>query len=61
MFSCRGLELGLWLLSLRLWRDEKLDLLGADGDFIRLKPPFEMFQGAATEQKAGTARSDLAD
>lgn len=61
LFSCRWLELGLWLLSLRLWRDEKLDLLGADGDFIWLKPPFEMFQGAATEQKAGMARSDLAD
>lgn len=52
LFSCRWLELGLWLLSLRLWRDEKLDLLGADGDFIRLKPPSEMFQGALIRIKS---------
>lgn len=52
LLSCSWLELGLWLLSLRLWRDEKLDLLGADGDFIRLKPPFEMFQGALIRIKS---------
>lgn len=52
LFSCRWLGLGLWLLGLRLWRDEKLDLLGADGDFIRLKPPFEMFQGALIRIKS---------
>lgn len=53
LFSCRWLVpgLSLCLLCLRLWRDEKLDLLCADGNFIWLKPSFEMFQGATKEQK----------
>lgn len=47
LFCCRWLVVpGLRLLSLRLRRDEKLDLLCADGDFTWLEPPFEMFQGA---------------
>lgn len=51
LFCCRWLVPGLGLLSLRLRRDEELDLLCADGDFIWLEPPFEMFQGATKEQK----------
>lgn len=51
LFCCRWLVPSLWLLSLRLRRDEELDLLCADGDFIWLEPPFEMFQGATEEQK----------
>lgn len=46
LFCCRWFVPGLWLLGLRLRRDEELDLLCADGDFIWLEPSFEMLQGA---------------
>lgn len=57
LFCCRWLVPGFWLVSgswlLNLWfrRYETLDLLRADGYFIWLQPPLEMFQGAAKEQK----------
>lgn len=55
------LVLGHWLLNLWLWRNQILDLLCADGYFIRLQPPLEMFQGAMKGQKKRVAVSDLTD
>jgi hypothetical protein len=61
LFCCWCLIPSCWLLHVWVWRDQTLDLLCTDGNFIWLEPPLEMFQGARKEQKARVSVWDLAD